>query len=306
MASSSCVLTETHRLAAPDQLITELTRGRDIADRLRFMLRQTSFDTSPDSVFPAQITLVNQLLDTFTHSLTMLRDGADSDEVSQAPSAAKSEDSGDSCKTPPPPKDRRGCYKRKRNSETTIKETSNLFEDGHAWRKYGQKVILNAKHPRNYFRCTHKFDQGCQASKQVQKIEDNPPLYRTTYNGHHTCKNLFKSAHHIITDSPAPDSSVIWNFNTDVLADPAPEIKRENAEDKVGLVKASSHSDYYMSPELTGFDASHLTAFSSGSDRGDVMSSDVYSCTASTHHSMDDMDAIVGSIEDFFEFETLS
>lgn len=111
MASSSSVLTETHRLVAPGRVITELTRGREIADRLRLMLRETT-GSADSSVFPAQ-SLVTQLLDTFTHSLTMLRD---SDDVSQAPStaaAAKSEDSGDSCKTPPPAKDRRGCYKRK-------------------------------------------------------------------------------------------------------------------------------------------------------------------------------------------------
>lgn len=43
---------------------------------------------------------------------------------------------------------------------------------------------------RNYYRCTHKFDQGCKAIKHVQRIREHPPLYRTTYFGHHTCKNL--------------------------------------------------------------------------------------------------------------------
>ena len=43
---------------------------------------------------------------------------------------------------------------------------------------------------RNYFRCTHKHEQGCEATKQVQKIQEDPPLYRTTYFGHHTCTNL--------------------------------------------------------------------------------------------------------------------
>ncbi|KAH0752520.1 hypothetical protein KY285_005668 [Solanum tuberosum] len=60
-------------------------------------------------------------------------------------------------------KDQRGRYKRRRTLETSIKETSTLVYDGHAWRKYGQKKILNDKYPR----CTHKFDQGCQANKQL-------------------------------------------------------------------------------------------------------------------------------------------
>ncbi|XP_047975992.1 WRKY DNA-binding transcription factor 70-like [Salvia hispanica] len=250
--ASSC--SESERV---EQVISELSRGRDIADRIRVMLRQTGSGGS------VQI-LVRQLLDTFNHSLTMLTHAAaDSGEVSQA---AKSEDS---CK-PRPPKDRRGCYKRKRSSETTIKMSSDLCEDGHAWRKYGQKAILNAKHPRSYFRCTHKFDQGCQASKQVQQIQDDPPLYRTTYNGQHTCEKSPLNHHHILPTPP--DSSIIWSFNR-----PADSVKQEEVQIK------SPPEDDYMSPFLD-------------------LSGDVYSCTASTH-SIED---VVGSIEDFFEFQPLS
>ncbi|KZV30060.1 WRKY transcription factor [Dorcoceras hygrometricum] len=61
------------------------------------------------------------------------------------------------------------CFFRK-TSDMLIEETTSLVEDGHAWRKYGQKMVLNAKHPRNYYRCTHKFDQGCQATKQVERM----------------------------------------------------------------------------------------------------------------------------------------
>lgn len=175
---------------------------------------------------------------------------------------------------------------------------------------------------RNYFRCTHKFDQGCQASKQVQQIHEDPPLFKTTYHGHHTCKNLFKSPHQIIIDAATQDSSIIWSFqsreptaaaykpdgglkigSTEVKS----EIKQENKEEDYQMKSSPPCRDYYISPELT-FDTStdHLAAFSSGSDHGgDVISSDVYSCTASTH-SMD-MD-LVGSVnfEDFLEFGSLS
>ncbi|CAH1446066.1 unnamed protein product [Lactuca virosa] len=87
-------------------------------------------------------------------------------------------------------KNSRGCYIRKR-SWTSTKVTS-LIDDGHVWRKYGQKEIINAKHKRNYYRCTHKFDQGCQATKQVQQTEHEPTKYKITYNRHHTC-NTFLS-----------------------------------------------------------------------------------------------------------------
>ncbi|MFS7976541.1 putative transcription factor WRKY family [Helianthus anomalus] len=55
-----------------------------------------------------------------------------------------------------------------------------LIDDGYAWRKYGQKVILNSKYQRNYYRCSYKFEQRCQATKQVQMIDDELPKYKIT------------------------------------------------------------------------------------------------------------------------------
>ncbi|OWM87335.1 WRKY DNA-binding transcription factor 70-like [Punica granatum] len=104
-------------------------------------------------------------------------------------------------------KDRRGCYKRRKSSQTwiTVKPT---MEDGQAWRKYGQKVILNAKYPRSYFRCTHKYDQDCKAAKQVQMMEDNPGMYQTTYIGTHTCnRDQIKPPQLIVPDYSQPGSS---------------------------------------------------------------------------------------------------
>lgn len=124
---------------------------------------------------------------------------------------------------------------------------------------------------RSYFRCTHKFDQGCQASKQVQQVQDDPPLYRTTYNGQHTCDKLPLNHHHILPTPP--DSSIIWSFNR-----PVDSVKHEEVQ-----IKSPPEDDDYMSPFLD-------------------LSGDVYSCTASTH-SIED---VVGSIEDFFEFQPLS
>ncbi|CAH8257207.1 unnamed protein product [Arabidopsis lyrata] len=59
--------------------------------------------------------------------------------------------------------------------------------DGFAWRKYGQKTIKTSPHQRCYYRCTYAKDQNCNATKRVQKIKDNPPVYRTTYMGKHVC-----------------------------------------------------------------------------------------------------------------------
>ncbi|MED6206987.1 hypothetical protein PIB30_031663 [Stylosanthes scabra] len=99
---------------------------------------------------------------------------------------------------------RKGKYRRR---NTTIREieTSFLADDGYSWRKYGQKEILNCKYPRNYFRCIHRNTQGCHATKQVQQIGEDPPLYETVYRGQHTCR-----------DSIHPVSTTILGVNNQV------------------------------------------------------------------------------------------
>jgi hypothetical protein len=61
-------------------------------------------------------------------------------------------------------------------------------DDGHSWRKYGQKDILGAKHPRGYYRCTHRNSQGCAATKQVQRADEDNALFDVVYHGQHTCR----------------------------------------------------------------------------------------------------------------------
>ncbi|URE25916.1 WRKY transcription factor [Musa troglodytarum] len=61
-------------------------------------------------------------------------------------------------------------------------------DDGYTWRKYGQKDILDSRFPRSYYRCTHKNYYGCEAKKQVQRLDDDPCTLEVTYCGSHTCK----------------------------------------------------------------------------------------------------------------------
>ncbi|KAI9070702.1 hypothetical protein K1719_021037 [Acacia pycnantha] len=152
--------------------------------------------------------LVAKVLDSFTNTLSLFNHhSADSSITTSSFShlPAHSDESHENPKTKSPTtiKDRTRSSPKKRKSaqiQTWVEESKmSPKEDGHAWRKYGQKIILNAKHPRNYYRCTHKHDQGCEAIKHVQKIQDDPPLFRTTYFGHHTCTNLLNP--HIFLDS---------------------------------------------------------------------------------------------------------
>ncbi|KAJ4892068.1 putative WRKY transcription factor 54 [Raphanus sativus] len=104
-----------------------------------------------------------------------------------APASCNGGDYVDSRKRLGAGKGKRGCYTRKKRWHTWTVEARRIDEDKYAWRKYGQKEILNTKFPRSYFRCTHKPTQGCKATKHVQKHEQDPDLFQITYIGHHTC-----------------------------------------------------------------------------------------------------------------------
>ncbi|MBA0689903.1 hypothetical protein Goari_007609, partial [Gossypium aridum] len=40
-----------------------------------------------------------------------------------------------------------------------------------------------------YYRCTHRNVQGCLATKQVQRSDDDPTIFDVAYRGRHTCSN---------------------------------------------------------------------------------------------------------------------
>ncbi|CAL1358841.1 unnamed protein product [Linum trigynum] len=47
-------------------------------------------------------------------------------------------------------------------------------------------LVLNVC--RSYYRCTHKFEQGCKATKQVRQLEQEKEMYSIIYLGNHTCR----------------------------------------------------------------------------------------------------------------------
>ncbi|XP_057489609.1 WRKY DNA-binding transcription factor 70 [Actinidia eriantha] len=190
------------------RLMEELVMGRDVVVQLRDLLEKP---TGPGGSWPPSAEgLVVKILGSFSASLSLLKCTCETCEVCKIPASVqvgspssgdrRSEDSGESSKRPAV-KERRGCYKRRKTSDTWMKILPTM-EDGHAWRKYGQKEILNAKFPRCYFRCTHKPDQGCLATKQVQKLQEEPLMYQITYFGHHTCTNTLKFSQHTLDCDP--------------------------------------------------------------------------------------------------------
>lgn len=302
--------------------IEGLIRGREFTRRLKEIIKKPLALGGEVATIMAE-DLVGKIMDSFSETLSVVNN---SDDVSQVrvigtPVDLKSPEdySSGSCKS----SDRRGCYKRRKTSESNIKESSDLVDDGHAWRKYGQKQILYSTYPRHYFRCTHKYDQKCQASKQVQKIQDNPPLFRTTYYGHHTCK-AFPRVSQIILDSPmdGDSNSVLLsfdkknyhpNYNNNVPT--FPSIKQETKEEVFGFYPKiedqiqSSSSDYF----LPAANDDHLTpaTFEASGDHmtvtalsPDVMSSGVYSSCTTT--SNDNFEIAIDFEECLWNFEGYS
>ncbi|CAH1450723.1 unnamed protein product [Lactuca virosa] len=99
-----------------------------------------------------------------------------------------------------------GSRKKKSNSSSIVKWKQQVKvsleiglevppNDGYMWRKYGQKEILNAKYPREYYRCTYRNTHGCCATKQVQRSSDDSSIFEITYLGKHTCPKISKTNH---------------------------------------------------------------------------------------------------------------
>lgn len=66
---------------------------------------------------------------------------------------------------------------------------------------------------RSYYRCSYKDDQDCPAIKQVQRIQEDPPLYRTTYYGHHNCKTFINPEMALEDENTSSGSSKFLSFN---------------------------------------------------------------------------------------------
>ncbi|KAL1220090.1 putative WRKY transcription factor 54 [Cardamine amara subsp. amara] len=196
------------------KVVNQLVEGYEFATQLQLLLShqhskshidQTRFASGSDSVsgdLDPVDELIAKILGSFHKTISVL-DSLDSLAVSvpiavegswnascgddsAAPASCNGGDSGESKKRLGVGKGKRGCYTRKKRSNTRIVEARSS-EDEYAWRKYGQKDILNTKFPRSYFRCTHKPTQGCKALKKVQKLEQDPEMFQITYIGYHTC-----------------------------------------------------------------------------------------------------------------------
>ncbi|KAJ4779163.1 WRKY DNA-binding protein 70 [Rhynchospora pubera] len=158
--------------------------------------------------------LMGEILDTFSRVIPALQTSEAVNEAGLTESAdPKSEISKKKRKGLDGSDQRTGSRRSVRQASTQRVIQTSTIEDGHLWRKYGQKEILNSKHPRSYYRCTHKYDQGCKAQKHVQRSEEDPTVLIISYTGHHTCKSV-SSPTEIIQSFSHNNSSRLISFES--------------------------------------------------------------------------------------------
>ncbi|KAH6760948.1 hypothetical protein C2S52_008356 [Perilla frutescens var. hirtella] len=186
-------------------LTNELAQGMEKAMQLRLHLCSTSPSEAEDLI-------LQRIISTFEKALCILKWSGHAGVAqvgvpsSAAPESSISADgssrSDDMNKSFTDYQDR-GDASKKRKLQTTWTEQVKVNpenglegpgEDGYSWRKYGQKDILGAKHPRSYYRCTYRQGRNCWATKQVQRSDEDPTIFEITYKGTHTCKQFQNAA----------------------------------------------------------------------------------------------------------------
>ncbi|KAJ4823157.1 hypothetical protein Tsubulata_016395 [Turnera subulata] len=179
-------------------LISELTQGIGFAKELKTHLSETSSAEVRDM-------LLQRILSSFENSLFILNWSGSIGQTQSLQLVSVTAESPTSFNESPPRDDFDGGVKdipgqndASKKRKTTPKWTDQVrvnsenglegpHDDGYSWRKYGQKDILGAKHPRSYYRCTYRNTQNCWATKQVQRSDADPTLFEINYRGIHTC-----------------------------------------------------------------------------------------------------------------------
>ncbi|CAN6219954.1 unnamed protein product [Urochloa humidicola] len=177
---------------APRAVVDNLIDVRDRAEMLRNML-QGSSPTPPGTpagaVAPAG---TSELIDGIMSSLSSAMSALDTTTTTGGGQVQGRRRRKAGAVAGPGPQRRITAASTRRRSHSPFLQTvtTSTLDDGNSWRKYGQKHIQDSpNNPRSYYRCTHRPDQGCRATRQVQVSNDNPSEFLINYFGHHTCRD---------------------------------------------------------------------------------------------------------------------
>ncbi|KAJ1429512.1 WRKY domain [Sesbania bispinosa] len=183
-------------------LIDELMQGKKLAKQLCDHL------VSPSSSHVSNEVLIEKILSSYEKALTMLKWRANVGESktnngNMMDSHCSFTNGSPKSEVLDPEVKHKDVFKKRKTMPSWTKQVvcsgtalERSLDDGYSWRKYGQKDILGAKFPRGYYRCTHRNAQGCLATKQVQKSDEDEKIFEITYKGRHTCtqaRNLNKA-----------------------------------------------------------------------------------------------------------------
>ncbi|GKU89167.1 hypothetical protein SLEP1_g3339 [Rubroshorea leprosula] len=194
----------------PKNLLNELIQGRELAKQLQFHLN------APTSSKESRELLLQRILVSYEKALSILMNCGTSAAAEvqptgpirmvESPPSPRSEDSDRDVKdseAKDTPKKRKTLPRWTQLVPVTSGTgLESPLDDGFSWRKYGQKDILGARYPRGYYRCSHRNVQGCLATKQVQRSDEDPTIFEITYRGRHTCTQAPSSSQIPPTSSP--------------------------------------------------------------------------------------------------------
>ncbi|KAG4938070.1 hypothetical protein AAZX31_16G024800 [Glycine max] len=178
-------------------LIDELMQGKELAKQLCDHLVSLSSSSSHET----NEVLIEKILSTYEKALAMLNCKANVGESkaningSMMDSPCSFTNGSPKSEVMEPEIKNKDVFKKRKTMSTCTEQVKvclgtaheGSLDDGYSWRKYGQKDILGAKFPRGYYRCTYRNVQGCLATKQVQKSDEDPMICEITYKGRHTC-----------------------------------------------------------------------------------------------------------------------
>uniref|UniRef100_A0A0E0LPU4 WRKY domain-containing protein n=1 Tax=Oryza punctata TaxID=4537 RepID=A0A0E0LPU4_ORYPU len=253
----------------PHEVIDDLLEARKQAVMLHNMLQ----GTSSSSCVAASTRQLNQLIDGVMSRLQ---------SSSLSPGGGGRRGSGGRKKksaTAVAGPHRRSSSGRRRSKSPFVKTvTTKELEDGKQWRKYGQKHIQDSpNNPRSYYRCTHRPDQGCMATKQVQASESNPSEFVINYYGEHTCRDPSTIPFVVEAEAPIADYANLISFGSSAVAstsrDPLRQSHHRLMAEAVDTTPSCSFANCHspLSPEC----ASEAAALSSSLPLSTVVGSAV-------------------------------
>ena len=103
------------------------------------------------------------------------------------------------------------------------------------------------RHCRGYYRCTYQKSQGCTATKQVQRADEDPSLYDVIYNGEHTCVHRATAAAAAAKAQPEEDArSQLQNLSSSLT------VKTEGLTPRAQQGRNATTPFSFSSPAVSG------------------------------------------------------